>query len=437
MKRARYLLILIIPLVFYFCARGRWRMPEISKKPLSNGLQLYLLQDRSLPLFRATLYFKTGGAEDPKGKSGLASLTSKLLTSGGTLERTPQQVDEWLDQRAISLGSDVDAEITSLTISSLAHQWKESLDFLGEIILNPRWDPGRFELLKAQFKKGIQEEEDEPLSLVSKHFMSTLYGKDHPWGQYPTLETVDKITLQEVKEFYSKHLQANTMILAVTGDFSKDLVTNWFEGWGKIFKNQERPENSWSLLPFENKAQKIHIEKKLTQSFIEVGHLGLERHAPERYAYSLLQYILGGEPFTSRLSKDIRSTQGLAYTVYSHWEMIPVRGYFKIHVETKQEAKEQVLSLIRQHLKRISENGDIQKEELALAKEALLNKYIFLFDSPFKVMATQARLDLLGYPADYLKAYPKNIEKISLEALRAVGKKWLEPDKLKVVVVGP
>lgn len=437
MKRARYLFILIIPLVFYFCARGRWKMPEISRQGLSNGLQLYLLQDRSLPLFRATLYFKAGGAIDPKGKAGLAPLASKLLTSGGTLERTPQQVDEWLDQRAISLVSEVDAEITSITISSLSHQWKESLDFLGEIILSPRWDKERFELLKSQFKKGIQEEEDEPLSLVSKHFMAALYGKDHPWGQHPTVVSIGQITLQDVKNFYSQHLQPETTILAVTGDFSGDSVTNWFNGWGKTFKNQEGPKNSWSLLPFENKAQEIHIDKKLTQSFIEVGHLGLERHAPERYAYSLLQYILGGEPFTSRLSKDIRSTQGLAYTVYSHWEMIPVRGYFKIHVETKQEAKEQVLSLIRQHLKRISENGDIQKEELSLAKEALLNKYIFLFDSPFKVMATQTRLDLLGYPPDYLKEYPKNIERVSLEALREVGKKWLEPDKLKVVVVGP
>ncbi|MBI4223705.1 MAG: insulinase family protein, partial [Deltaproteobacteria bacterium] len=133
---------------------------------------------------------------------------------------------------------------------------------------------------------------------------------------------------------------------------------------------------------------------------------------------------------------DIRTARGLAYSVYSDWEATPARGHFKIHVETKAESAEEVRQAIIEHLKRLQEKADITPEELGRAQEALLNQYIFWFESPFEVVNAKAKLDLLGFPDDYLETYPQKIKGVTLEKLKETAKKYIEPEKVTTVMVG-
>lgn len=414
-----------------------WRPPHVLKETLPNGFRLYMLPDKSLPLFKAKLFIEAGGIDEPLKQTGLADLTADLLVLGGTKEKTPLEVDHWLDQRAISLSASAGKELTTVTLSSLSFQQKEGLRFLKEILLEPRFDAGRLQIEKNHMKEGLRRDKDQPEAILSKNFWELIFDKGHPWRRSAEWKTIKGIGQKDVANFYRKNFYPNRMLLTVAGDFSPAELKRWAEETFGGLSKVEVARPSLPVIPLTTRFEEKKIRKKLTQAFIEVGHLGLARNQKEKYAYGLLQYILGGDVFTSRLGKDIRTTLGLAYSVYSSWETNPVRGMFKIHVETKTETKEKVLERIRYHLKRVSVEGDISEEELDRAKEAMLNQYIFWFDSPFNVVEMKAKFDLLGYEEDYLEKYPQRIRTVTLEELKKVARETIQPEGLKIVIVGP
>ncbi|MBI4125496.1 MAG: insulinase family protein [Deltaproteobacteria bacterium] len=415
----------------------KWEQPKVEKQELPNGFRFYTLTDHALPLFRATLFIETGQAYAPYQKSGLADLTSTLLVTGGTRTKEPRALDEWVEERAITVWSGTGRELTTLHVSALAHQWKDALEILREVCLEPRFDAKRFDLAKRRFLEELRREEDHPNSVLSRAFQTALYGKKHPWGHLPTPRSLRRIKREDLTAFYEKYFHPNRMVLTVAGDFSPSQVKKWAVENFQELKKTEIPDSEWKIEPFKNKPRTQKIRKKVNQVFLEMGHWGLTRHQEERYAYGLLQYILGGDAFTSRLGKDIRTARGLAYSVYSDWEATPARGHFKIHVETKAESAEEVRQAIIEHLNRLHEKADITPEELEGAKEALLNQYIFWFDSPFEIVNTRAKLDLLGFPRRYLEEYPEKIKGVTLEKLKETAKKYIEPKRLTFVTVSP
>lgn len=413
-----------------------WNKPKIIRQQLANGFQLYLLPDSSLPLFRAKLYLQTGSAYLPYKKSGLADLALVTWITGGTQTKTPQEVDQWLEANAIDIGSDAGRELTTMSLSCLASQVPEALAFFQELLSQPRFDSDRFELAKKRYQEGVRRLKDHPGELLEQTFRELLYGSKHPWGSHPSLKSLKAIGREDVTGFYQQNFNPKQMLLAVAGDFDPKAIQQWVEAhFGKL-NPKPIPNPDWSELPLATQPETKRVKKKLTQAFIEAGHLSLVRGDEQKYAYSLLQYLLGGDVFTSRLGKELRTRLGLAYSIYSHWDLNPVRGMFKIHIETKKESEDLVLAKIKEHLMKI-QAGDITETELAQAKEALLNQYIFWFDSPFDLVEQQAHLDLLGYEKDYLEKYPERLRQVTLKDVQAAAKKYIQPGQLKVVIVGP
>jgi len=411
--------------------------PPISIHTLSNGFKLYLLEDHHLPLIETKLFIKVGDAYEEVKLAGLADIMTSLLVTGGTKSKSPKEVDEWLDERAVHLTAEAGRELSVITLSCLSKQWEEAFNFLVEVLLQPRWDQERFELTINRYLEELRRDDDEPGTVAERAFREELYGAKHPWGKSPTLASIGRIRIEDIKKFYQSYFQPSRMLLTVSGDFSSLAIKKWLEKWASSLQETPVQEPKWEKLPLGSKSKQKRIHKKVTQSFIEMGHLGLERHSPDEFPFAVLQYILGGEPFTSRLGRDIRSDRGLAYSVYSHWDTNPTRGYFRISLQTRADAEEIALEKIKEHLVRISQQADITPEELALAKESLLNKYIFWFDSPFHVVALKAKMDLLGFEKDYLSKYPERMKRITLEQVKEVAKKYIQPDGLKVVIVGP
>ncbi|MDP2599557.1 MAG: pitrilysin family protein [Deltaproteobacteria bacterium] len=414
-----------------------WTPPKVSVYELPNGFQLYLLQNSELPILQAKLFVQTGSAYEKEKTEGLADVVADLLAMGGTADKTPAELDQWLDAKAIHLSGDAGRELTQITVSSLAKEWESLFSILHEVVTAPRWDKDRFDLIIGRTKEGLRREKDHPQILAGRALRKMVYGEKNPWGRQPTVKSIGRIRPADINGFYKKYYHPNRMLLAVAGDFSKPKVKKWVEGHFGLLVPQDTAAPDWKKIPLDAKRETKRIKKKVTQAFIEAGHIGLERGSPDEYAFSLLQYILGGDPFISRLGVDIRSQSGLAYSVYSNWETNPAGGMFSIHVQTRSDAEKAVLEKIDFHLKRMAVEADVTGEELKIAKEALLNKYIFLFDSPFKVVFQKATFDLLGYPKDYLKKYPENIRKVTLAEVQAAAKRYLHPDNLKIVVVSP
>jgi zinc protease len=194
-----------------------------------------------------------------------------------------------------------------------------------------------------------------------------------------------------------------------------------------------------AVAPVELKfqGQERRIAKPLTQSYIEVGHLGIKRHNPDKYALEIMDTILGAPVFKSRLMEDIRSNRGLAYTVTSDFGWGTDYGLFDVYCDTKAQTEGEVIGLIRGHIERIKEKGDISEAELDFAKRSVLNRLIFEFDNSFKIVGQRARYFFYGYPDNYWHIYRREIEKIGVEDVKRVAKKYLHPEGLSIVVVGP
>lgn len=415
----------------------RWELPRIQQTEWPNGLRLYLLPDAHLPLFQVTLWIAAGEAYVGAGQSGLAELTAALLVTGGTKSRSPQELDDELAMEAIHLSSEAGRETIQLSLSCLADQQTKALQFLHAIVWEPRWDVERFLLAKQRALEALRRLPDQPQALLSREFRKAVYGETHPWGHVATLESVPSIGRADLVAFYEKYFVPNRMIMTVAGDFDPNALSKALAAqWGAI-PAREVTAPVWPKDVFPGTPQQRQIRKELTQAFIAVGHRALERHHPQRYAYSLLHTILGGDVFTSRLGKEIRNELGLAYGIYSQWESHPSGGMFKIDVETKAANRDAVLAKVRQHVQRLRTQADLTEEELARAKETLLNQYIFWFESPFALIETKAKLDLLGFESDYLENYPKRMSQVDLPALQAAARQFFDPEHLTEVVVGP
>lgn len=412
-----------------------WQPPEVTLRELPNGFKIVSLPNRELPLFKAKLFVKTGKAYERAGREGLASLTTSLLVSGGTWGKTPDELDLWLDQEAVELNADTGYESTSITIQSLAEKSEEALRLLFDVALRPRFDPKRFKITRLRMLDALRREEDLPDPTASKALRREVFGGT-PWAKIATTKSLGAIKRKELVRFHAAHWSPERMWLALAGDFKIDRLSPIIDQVGLLPKGTPS-EIAWAELPFAIAPSTKRISMELTQSFIKAGHRGLKRGGPDEYAYTLLQFILGGSGFTSRLGSDIRTERGLAYSVYTDWNVTPARGLFSIHVETRTQNEEEVLKIIDMHLRRLKEKADITPQELAYAKESLVNQYIFWFKSPLSVPGLVAQLDLLGYQRDYLKKYPERIGAVGLEEVRAAAKKYLNPDGLKIVIVGP
>ena len=411
--------------------------PKVPVQVLDNGLTVYTYENHELPLFKATIYIQTVSAYEPSSKAGLAALTAELQTTGGAGARTPQELDIYLDDNAIHLESGSGKELTWITVSSLKENWDQALALLWQVVLEPRFDPERFQLAKSRSIERIRRQMDYPATIASQELTWELYGKKSPWARIPTERSVRKIGLKDLVRWHGDYFKIQRMTLVSSGDFSTGPLVKAVKEKTAGLQPQAIPEVRWDPIALEQKGKTKKIRKKLTQVVITAGGMALPRNDPDRYAYSLLQYVLGGSTFVSRLGNDIRSQRGLAYGADSYWVDNPRRGHFRISVQTKVGQEVLVLERIRANVTDLAGDKPVTAKELKEAKEAMLNQYVFLFENPFEIPFQQARFDLLGYPKDYLASYPQKIRSVTLEQVRAAAQKYLTTDPLKIVIVGP
>ena len=413
-----------------------WAPPAVTVFTLENGLKVYALEDHELPRVEMAVYVRAGESDVSLYRKGLASFTATALVEAGTKNRSPEEVDTWLDERAQNLGSSSGQELTAVFLNGLSEHWKEGFSFLWEVLFEPAFDSKRISIVKKQALDILKREMDLPEPLGHRAFLETLYGPKSLWGSQVTLPSLKKIKRKDLIQFHQQYFGLHNMVFAITGDFSIAELKQELETLTAGLRVGTVNKKTWGEIPLESPAKEHRVHKKVNQAVIQVGGLALPRHSPDLYAYDLIQYILGGSGFSSRLTQDIRTRRGLAYSVYSYWMENPERGYFKISASTRLEKTDEVLQQIRVHLEKMSK-GDITAAELKEAQQAILNQYVFQYSTPFKIVAGKLRYDLLGYEENYLQKYPERIRKVTVKVVNAVASKVLNPNALTTVVVGP
>jgi zinc protease len=409
--------------------------PEPYKAVLPNGMVVYVLEDRSLPLVSAAAYVKAGSVYDPPERIGLASIVGSVMRTGGAAGKSGDQVDEELETIAASVDCSVGPEYATVRLSTLSRHCEKALQLFADILTKPDFQEDKLNLAKQQALEAIRRRNDYPYNIASREFARLVYGKESPWAWISTPDTIKAIRRSDLVEFHSKFYRPNNTILAVSGDFKKDEIIQQLNG---LFASWQAQEVVFpKIQPVEERFTPglYLIHKDVPQSVIVMGHLGVRRLSPERYAIQVLNSVLGAEGFISRMVSRVRTERGLAYSVWAAISPGADRGLFRAVAMTRSSNAAEAIKLMRETIAEMLSKPP-SDEEMAVAKNTIVNSFIFEYDTPEKLVNARAELELLGYPPDYLKTFPDGIRAVTKQDVLAAARKYLNPDKMVILVVG-
>jgi zinc protease len=407
----------------------------VERLTLDNGLTLYFYEDHKLPLFNITAMVRCGSIYDPLEKNGLSSLVGTVMRSGGTKTVSGDSLNILLEYIGGSLETSIGTESGSASLSVLSKDQDLGLKLLADLIRNPAFPQEKLDLAKTDIKNQIKRRNDTPGRMVSTYFSNTIYG-DHPNGRILDWSSVKGLTVQDLVDYHQRFFTPNSIFLGISGDFDKkDLlskITQYFGDWKK--SSQPLPSQPEVALTYHPGV--YQVKKDITQAYLMIGELGIKRDNPDRYAVGLLNYVLGGGSFTSRLKSRVRSDEGLAYSVGSSFN-IDSRDYgtFAAQCQTKSATAYKATKIITEEIEKIRKDG-VTEQELEDARNSIINSLVFRFDTSPKIVNNLMSLEYDGYPQDYYEKYLDNYRRVTLTDVKQVAQKYLKPDQLTYIVVG-
>jgi len=412
--------------------------PDPERIVLDNGMVVYLLEDHELPLITMTATMRTGSWLDPGDKIGLAALTGMVMRTGGGGGFSAEEVDEALEQFAGDVSIGIGRQSGSASLDVLSKDLKRGLQIFAALVRTPAFEPARLELAKLQAIEGIRRRQDNPGSIVSREFIKLLYGAEHPTARESTIDSVRRITRDDLVAFHRNTIHPNGIILGVTGDFKKEeMLASLREVFGD-WKKGAIPELKIADVP-ERDAEKPavrFVDKDTTQTHLRVGHLSIKENDPDYVPLAIANDILGGSSFRSRIFNDVRTKLGLAYSVGSRLNTgVHDQGIWLVRAETKLASTQEVIERFLVNIERMR-SEPVSDVELAEAKDAYINSFIFSFSSPSAIVNRLIELEYDGLPKDFLKQLRDKVVKLTKEEILAAAKKHLHPDRLKIVAVG-
>lgn len=413
-------------------------IPEPTRVELDNGLTVYLIEDRELPTVNASVLIGGGSAYDPATHVGLAALTGQVMRTGGTESMTPDEVNQALENIGASIETQFGSTTGSAFMSTLVEHTDEVLPLFVDVLQNPAFAEEKVELAKSQQKAAISRRNDDPQQIAFREFAKLLYGEDSPYARHPEYYTIDRVTREEMVGFHERFVQPENMIVSVWGDFDTDEMVGRIE---RAFGSWERPANfdapSLPQATAEREAGVHLIEKEdVTQSTILMGHLGeLTRENPDYFPVIVMNEVLSGG-FTSRLFKNVRTDQGLAYAVFGRYQA----GYdrpqqFFAGVFSKSGSTVEAANSVLHEIERLRDEVPTD-EEVNLAKDAYLNSFVFNFDTRREIVDRLMTYEYFGYPSDFLQQIKTGVEQVTPADVQRVAQKYLHPDEMDILVLG-
>lgn len=439
--------LLIVPLLvaaqakrpddIWYPALREFDIPQPTRVELPNGLVLMLLEDHELPLISGTVLVRAGSVLEPEDKIGLASLTGTVLRTGGTTTRTPDEIDDFLENRAASIETSIGTSSGSASVSALKEDFPEVLALLVDILRNPGFDEGRLMVAKNQVNSMIARQNDNPLGIMFREFTEVIYGPESPYARGPDYASVANISRDDLIAFHQSYFHPNNFVMGLVGDFDTDgmvqMVSEAFADW------EAGPEAPSLVGDYRKHVEPAiyYIRKEdMTQSDIAIGHLGIRQDNPHYFAVQLLNEVFSGG-FASRLFSRIRSQEGLAYSVRgsvgSSWDH---EGIFRMWMTTKVDTTGAGIEALIREAKNLMLEPPTE-QEVDQARESILNSFVFNSDSPSKTLGQQLLFEYQDYPLDWLDRYQEAIRTTTLEDVRLAAKKHIDPDKFAIMVVGP
>jgi zinc protease len=402
---------------------------------LQNGMVIFLQEDHELPLIKGRALIRGGDRDVPAAKAGMMGIYSQAWRTGGTASRTGDQLDEFLDARAarVETGGAQDSTVVSLDV--LKADFDTVYPIWLEILQKPEFRQDKIDLAKTQANTSISRRNDEPGGIVGREIVKLGYGPDSPYATQAEYATIGSITRDDLLAFHRRTVHPNNMIVSFIGDFDsaklekklRDTFASWPRG----------PQVAKPAFTAANTKPGVYFIAKddVTQANIAMVHPGIERSNPDYYPLVVMNEIFGGG-FSGRLMQTLRSAKGLTYGVGggvgAGWDY---PGLFRLQMATKSGTTLESIDALKAEVNRLV-SAPVTPTEMSLAKESILNAFVFTMDTREKALNQQVQLEFYGFPRDYFEKYPSMIEKVTAEDVQRVAKAHVHPDQLAVLVVG-
>jgi zinc protease len=412
---------------------GLQAMPPVERTVLPNHLVLLVRQEHSLPFVTLQLLIDAGSRNDPSGEEGLANQVARGLLLG-TSKRSVTAMNEELDFMGASLNASSGRDYATLSLKVLKKDLDKGLDLFLEVLTQPTFPEEEIRREVEKTLASIQSAEDQSEVVAEKEFQKTLFLKSpyaHPVEG--TKESLPRIKQEAILKFYKIHYHPNNAILAVAGDITSDEVKS------KLLPRLAK----WTMeeiikVPFIStfaKEQKtVKINRQISQANIILGHAGVSRENPDFYALTVMNYILGGGGFASRLMEQIRNKRGLAYSVGSFFDAGKYPGSFQMVLQTKNSSAREAISLSLKEMERIRKEL-VSEKEMEGAKRYLIGSFPMRLDTQAKLTNFLTQVEYYGLGLDYPEKYPSLIRSITREEVLRVAKTYLHPENYILVVV--
>lgn len=412
---------------------------EELRHELPSGAVVYVVPDRALPLVNIVLHVRTGAFREPASKPGLAAMTANLMRVGGTASLAPEEFDERADFLAARISADSGDTGSTASLNVITRELDAGLDLLFDMMRHPRFDEARLTIEKSKALEAMKQRNDDASDIQAREWGWLLYGRDHYSSRVATAAQLESISRQDLVGFHRRTWGAQDLVIAVSGDVEPEAILanldRRLEGW------TAEEAASWPPAAPEHtpKPGIYRAEKEIPQGKVRIGHRSLQVSDwsdPDLYAIEVMNDILGGGGFTSRLTKRVRSDEGLAYGAGSgygfgsFWPATFAAGY-----ASKNPTVAFALEIVLEEIDRIRREP-VSDEEMRVSKGSFIDTFPRSFESAAQIAATFVQDELIGRPHSYWYEYRRRIQEVTAADVLRAAQNYLHPDDLVTLVVG-
>jgi zinc protease len=411
------------------------KLPPYKKVKLKNGMTILLMEQHEVPLVSFSFIVKAGSVADPSGKEGLAALTAGLLRKG-TKARTADQISAELDFIGGQFSSNAGADFTIGRAEFVKKDINKGLDLLADVMLNPSFPQDEVTKLIKQSVDGIISAKDQAEGVIGLYFNAYLYGK-HPYGRPANGDekSLASITRDDLLKFYQTYYTPSNVILAAAGDFDsaemERLLSEKFGPWpSKNPPATDLPEAA----PQQGRRLLLIDKPDSTQTYYQIGNLGIARDNPDRVYINVLNTLFGGR-FTSMLNDGLRVNSGLTYGARSSFDQRKSRGPFFISTFTSNENTEKAVDMTLDILKQLHEKG-VTEEDLKSAKNYIKGQFPPQIETNDQLAGLIAQLEFFRLDERDINEYYAKIDAMTLADAQRVIKQYFPLENLVFVLIG-
>jgi zinc protease len=426
--------------VIFFCSSivyaQEYKLPKYEKFKLKNGLTVFLMEQREVPVINVSAIMPAGAVYDGE-KSGLATLTATALKHG-TKNYPKAKLDEELDYVGATVNTSASKEFASLSARFASKDREKILPIIKEILLDPAFDNAEFEKEKKRTLAGLEQARESPRSVIGSYFDKFLYA-DHVYGNIiqGKVSTVSVLKSDDLKKFYKENYLANGSAIAITGDFNskemKQVITKLFESWPSGKQSQAALAARPISYPTKGRVLLVNKDDAKETTFY-IGAPGISRNNPDYVGIDVINTLFGGR-FTSMLNDELRVNTGLTYGASSRFNTLKNGGSFVISTFTATKTSEAAIDKALEVLNKLHDKG-IDETSLSSAKNYVKGLFPPRYETAGQMANLLTQMYWYNFDESFINNFQKNVDGLTLDKAKEIVAKYFPKDKMQFVLIG-